>query len=107
MGLNSPKKVIFSRNAHDSIKEISEYLTLTASVEVARHVRNKIINRCRDLGAFSNYAADPYLQDLGIGFSAIYQWNYCIIFQVKDSEVRILDVVHTSRHPALRQTRLR
>ena len=103
MGLSSAKRVVISRNALQSIKEISDYLTQHQSVEMARYVRSAIIKRCRELGVFSNYSVESYLEDLGMGHRSVTQWDYNIIFRVTDSEVRVLDIVHTSRHPDRRR----
>ena len=102
MGLKR-EKVIITRKAQESIKEIFEYVKIeSSSLETARKVKDGIINRCKELKSFSGYSEEPYLSKLG-DYKSVIIWNYVIIFSVRDKTVNVLNIIHTSMHPDKRK----
>ena len=90
MGLKNRRPVIISRSAQKSIKKIYDYIKERESTPVAHTVRHAIIKSCKELGSFSGYSVEHYLQDLGGDYRSVTIWDYNLIYRVSDSEVRIL-----------------
>ncbi len=96
------EKVIISRKAQYSIKEIHEYLKKEISLETAKKVKNAIINKCKNLKDFAGYSKEHFLDELEGEYWSVTQWNYIIIYSLTDKEVRVLNVIHASMHPEKR-----
>jgi len=96
-------KVIISNKARTSLKNIVEYLKKEVSKEVAEHVRKGILEKINQLKRFSGYSAERYLEDLPSKYQSVTIWNYNIMYTVTEKEVRILNIIHTSRHPDKRK----
>ncbi len=96
-------KVVISRKAQTSIKEIFEFVKKETSIEIAKKVKDAIIAKCKSLKNFAGYSKEMYLEELEGDYRSVTQWNYNIIYKVTDKEIRILNVIHTSRHPANRK----
>ena len=102
MGLNR-KKVIISRLAQESILEIHAYLKKKSTLETARYVKANIIAKCKSLSAFSGYSEERFLKKLDGNYKSVTIWSYVIVFSQTDKEIRILNVIHSSRHPDKRK----
>lgn len=98
MGLKRDN-VVISRKAQESIKEIFEFLKVDSSLSVALKVKRSILTKCRSLKDFSGFSKDQYLEELNGDYRSVTLWDYMIIFRVAEKEVRILNIIHTSRHP--------
>ena len=101
MGLKK-EKVIITRKAQQSIKEIFEDVKNDSSVEIARKVRDSIISKCKGLKDFSGYSEEMYLSELG-DYKSVTLWDYVIIFSLTEKTVKVLNVAHTSKHPDKRK----
>ncbi|MCB9185387.1 MAG: type II toxin-antitoxin system RelE/ParE family toxin [Flavobacteriales bacterium] len=99
MGLKNRRSVVISRSAQKSIREIYSYIKQRESKAVAHKVRQAIIEKCRSLGEFSGYSKERYLDKLEGDYRSVTIWDYNIIYRVSKDEVRVLIVIHTSRHP--------
>ena len=97
------ERVILSLKAKSSLRDIIIHLKNHASPEIARHVRKGIIEKCKSLINFSGYAKERYLDDLPEEYHSVCKWDYLIIYKVSDKEVRILNIIHTHRHPEKRK----
>jgi len=95
-----PPKVIISKKAQVSIKEIHEYLRKEVSLETAKKVKKAIIDKCKNLKNFAGYSKELYLDG---DYRSVSQWNYIIIYNITDKEIRILNVIHASMHPNQRK----
>jgi len=103
MGLRKDK-VVISNKARNSIKEIFEEIKeRKQSVSIAHYVRKGILDKCLELKNFSGYSQEEFLKDLSGNYKSVSKWNYLIIFTVSDNEVRVLNVVHTGKHPNARK----
>lgn len=102
MGLKK-EKVIITRKAQESIKEIFEYTKVeSSSLETARKVRDSIIAKCKSLKDFSGYSEETYLAELG-DYKSVTIWDYVVIFSLTEKTIRVLNVIHTSKHPDKRR----
>lgn len=95
--------VIITHKARASLRNYIEHLKKEVSAETAEHVKKGIISRCRSLKDFSGYSIERYLEDEPVEYRSITQWNYNIIYTVVKDQVRILNIIHTSRHPSKRK----
>jgi len=103
MGLRR-EKVVITRMALQSIKEIYEYIkNREKSTQIAHYVRQKIVDRCLELKNFSGYSKEPYLEEYPENYQSVSIWGYVIIFTVRGKEVRGLNVVHSKKHPESRK----
>ena len=96
-------KVIISNKARESLRSYVKYLKKEASPEMAEHVREGIIKKCRELKDFSGYSVERYLETDDKKYRSVTQWNYNIIYTVKNDTVRVLNIIHTSQHPNKRK----
>jgi plasmid stabilization system protein ParE len=97
------ERVILSLKAKASLRDIVNHLKKHSSPETAKHVRRGIIEKCKSLKAFSGYAKERYLDDLPEEYHSVCKWDYLIIYKIADKEIRILNIIHTYRHPKKRQ----
>ncbi len=95
--------IIISNKARSSLKEYYEYLRQEVSEETARHVKKGILAKCKSLKNFSGYSIEPYLEDEPIEYRSVSKWDYNIIFKVENEEVRVLNIIHTKKHPDKRK----
>lgn len=99
MGLTRDR-VIITKKAQASIYKIYKHVRRVSSEEIAKKVRDALISRCRGLKDFSGYSKERYLDG---DYRSVTQWDYLIIYTVFASEIRILQVLHTSQHPDKRK----
>ncbi|MEN8157557.1 MAG: type II toxin-antitoxin system RelE/ParE family toxin [Bacteroidota bacterium] len=95
--------VIISHKARASLRKHIEHLKKKASTETAETVRKGIIARCKELKDFSGYSVERYLEGTEKKYRSVTQWNYNIIYTVEKEQVRVLNIIHTSRHPSKRK----
>ncbi len=96
-------RVIISNKARASLRGYIEYLKREVSVEIAEHVRYGLLTKCEQLKDFSGYSKERYLAEEPIEYRSVTQWDYNIIYSVTKDEIRILNIIHTSRHPNKRK----
>lgn len=96
-------RVIISNKARASLRGYIEYLKREVSEETAEYVRQGLITKCGQLKDFSGYSKERYLADEPIEYRSVTQWDYNIIYTVTKDEVRVLNIIHTSRHPDKRK----
>lgn len=96
-------KVIIAHKARTSLKEYIQYLKREVSEETAEHVRKGILDKCKSLSDFSGYSKERYLDGEPGEYRSATKWDYNIIYSVTKDEVRVLNIIHTSRHPSKRK----
>ena len=101
--MKKKQKLVISLKARASLKSYIEYLRKEVSEETAEHVKKGILLKCRRLINFSGYSKERYLEQEEIEYRSVTQWDYNIIYTVKKEEVRILNIIHTSKHPEKRK----
>lgn len=105
MGLKKGR-VVITQKARLSIREIYDYVKSRSSKDMAKHVKDSIIEKCESLQSFSAYSKAPYLAEYPEGFLSVNIWEYLIIYIVKKDEVRVLNVIHGKIDPAKRRNRV-
>lgn len=103
MGLKRYSRVVMSGQAQEAIREIAAYVARRHSQTMAKWVRSSLLEKCKSLKDFAGYSKEVYLSDTGKEYRSITQWDYNIIYRIDDDTIRILNVVHTSRHPDKRK----
>ena len=102
MGLKR-EKVIITRKAQESIKEIFEYIKDESSLKTAKSVKDNIIAKCKSLKGFSGYSEEKYLAELEGEYKSVAIWDYVVIFSLVDKNINVLNVIHASKHPDKRR----
>lgn len=96
-------KVIIAHKARESLRGYIQYLKKEVSEETAEHVRKGILDKCKSLKSFSGYSKERYLENEPREYRSVTKWDYNIIYTVSEDEVRVLNIIHTSRHPSKRK----
>ncbi|MCF8358867.1 MAG: type II toxin-antitoxin system RelE/ParE family toxin [Prolixibacteraceae bacterium] len=96
-------RVIIAHKARASLRGYVQYLKREVSEETAEHVRIGILDKCKSLKDFSGYSKERYLEDEPGVYRSATKWDYNIIYTVVKNEVRVLNIIHTSRHPSKRK----
>jgi plasmid stabilization system protein ParE len=103
MGLKN-QKVVISRLARESLKEIYDFIKdREKSVSKAHYVREAILNKCLSLKDFSGHSKEHYLEEYPEDYRSVSIWEYVIIYNVKNKQVRVLNIVHGKEHPGSRK----
>lgn len=95
--------VVISNKARESLKSYVKYLKEEVSAETAEHVRKGIIKKCMQLKDFSGFSEERYLETEDKKYRSVTQWDYNIIYTIKNHTVRVLNIIHTSQHPDKRK----
>jgi plasmid stabilization system protein ParE len=93
------RRVIISFKARNSLREFHSFLMQKVSKEIADYVIKGILQRCRQLGNFSGFSKEYYLEELPGEYRSVTQWSYKIIYKLEMEEIRVLNIIHTSRDP--------
>lgn len=96
------RKVVLSSKFKDSFKDYILYVKNNASSEMAEHVKSGILETCKNLAEFSGYSKELYILNKSTEYRSVTKWNYLIIYTIKDDEIWILNIIHTSRNPSRR-----
>ena len=96
-------RVIITHKARTSLRSYIKYLKENILEETAEHVREGIIDTCKSLKNFSGYSKERYLEDEPKEYRSVTKWDYNIIYTVENDEVRVLNIIHTSKHPKKRK----
>ncbi len=99
MGL-AKKKVVITKVAQESVREIFDYLKNVHSLGVAKTVKRGLLNACKDLADFSGFSSEPLL---GKEYRSVSKWEYLIIYRVSNEAVYILLIIHGRQHPNKRR----
>lgn len=93
------KKVVWSKEAQTSLKNHHDFIK-KESVKAARMVKSEIINSSKLLPEFpEKYQVDEYYPSNSGNIRRYYKWSYRIIYEVNESTIDILNVLHTSQEP--------
>jgi plasmid stabilization system protein ParE len=93
------ERIIISFKARKSLRDFHNYLANEVSKETADYVVKGILHRCRQLKDFSGFSKEPYLEEFPGNYRSVTQWNFKIIYSVEKDEIRVLNIIHTSRDP--------
>lgn len=93
------ERIIISFKARKSLRDFHNYLVREVSKETAEYIVKGILHRCRQLKDFSGFSKEPNLEELPGDYRSVTQWNFKIIYSVEKDEIRVLNIIHTSRDP--------
>ncbi len=95
----SDKKLVWDKEAISELKEVYKYLK-NKSLPSAKRVRDSIIETASELPKHSEiYRLDRFKKGNNNDYRAFEKYNYRVTYRIKETEVRILRVRHTSREP--------
>ena len=93
------RKLVWDKQAKLELKEVFEYLK-QRSLPSARKVRKSILVTARELPKHPEiYGLDRFKKDDNSEHRAFEKYSYRITYRVREKEIRILRVRHTSREP--------
>jgi plasmid stabilization system protein ParE len=91
-------RVIWDTKAKESLKAITVFIK-EESPTAAKKVRTELLQLTGSLKKMpERFSPEPYLEQKGNDYRSISKWSYKIIYRVSEDEVRILEIVHTSRN---------
>ena len=94
-------EVIVSRRARAALIAIYRYLLLNVSEETADRVKNALMNLAESLREHpARYPKEAWIKLEGSDIRSTAVYNYKIIYEIKGTQVRILNFFHTKRNPA-------
>lgn len=86
----------------DSLLEIEAYLSQYIGSKKARKFPNDVIGFISDIIVPNPYAFVQYESRFHENFNirrAVFKKNYCVVYEVTDAKIDILNIYHTSRDP--------
>jgi|SRR5688500_1942644 len=90
--------VIWDTRAKESLKAVILYVK-EESPTAAKKVRSEILKLTASLKKMpERFSTEPYLEHKGNEYRSVVKWSYKILYRVNENEVRILEIVHTSRN---------
>lgn len=95
-------KVIISRDARTSLREIYDYLKTEVSETTAKKVRNGILDTIDELATIPHrHGIVQDISDDQVIFRNVSKWSYRIIFNIHEKQlsVRVVEIIHSKRDP--------
>ncbi|MCF6347012.1 MAG: type II toxin-antitoxin system RelE/ParE family toxin [Flavobacteriaceae bacterium] len=93
------KKLVWDKEALLELKEAYNYLK-EKSLPSAKKVRKSIIEIARELPNHPEiYSLDRFKKENTNDYRAFEKYSYRVTYRIKEKEIRILRVRHTSREP--------
>ena len=90
------RTVVWTEKASHSLDFFCEYIRKD-SPSAAKRVKREIVLTAKELAIFpERYQIDEILSDHANNIRRFFRWNYRVVYQVREREVIILDVFHTS-----------
>ncbi len=94
-------RVIWDSKAKEALKAITLFIK-EESPTAAKKVRRELLKLTASLKHMpERFSTEPYLEHKGNDYRSISKWSYKIIYRVNENEVRILEIVHTSRNTTI------
>ncbi|SNS85521.1 Plasmid stabilization system protein ParE [Ekhidna lutea] len=92
-------RVLWSENAISSLQSIKDFIAQDSS-QAALKVVHSIFESVESLAIHPNrFQLDEFFENNPGTIRRFFKWNYRIIYEVRDSRVEIIDIIHTSREP--------
>ncbi len=89
------RKLVFSRRANDDLAGIASYIASDKPIAARNFVR-KLRDRCKELG-IRPWVGEECTEFRSRSYRKSVFRNYLIIYEVDNTAVRIVRVVHTAR----------
>jgi plasmid stabilization system protein ParE len=94
-------RVVWDNKAKESLKAIILYIK-EESPPAAKKVRTELFKLTASLKKMpERFSTEPYLELRGNEYRSVSKWSYKIIYSVRNKEVRILEIIHTSRNTSV------
>lgn len=91
-------RIIWDAKAKGSLKGIILFIK-EESPTAAIKVKSELLKLTASLKQMpERFSTEPYLEDKGNEYRSIAKWSYKIVYRVGENEVRILEIIHTSRN---------
>ena len=92
--------VRWDKLAKENLDAIFDYIS-NDSVDAAKMVKKEIVKLTRSLNDYpEKFAMEKYLANEKENYRSVSIWSYKIIYEVTDDCIIIVDIFHTSQHPA-------
>ena len=93
------KRVKWTKKAKSNLDYYCDEIAKEAPLN-AKKVKKKILATAREVSNFPNmYQIEDYYENNQGDIRRFFCWSYRIIYQVREKEIVVLRVVHTSLHP--------
>lgn len=93
------RKVIWSQKARSSLKEHYGKIAID-SKSAAKRVKEEIFKAAKEIPPYAEkYQLDEYYPNNPGNIRRLFRWSYRIVYQVNESTIDILNVIHTSQEP--------
>jgi plasmid stabilization system protein ParE len=91
-------QVVWDNRAKESLRAILHYIQ-EESPSAGRKVRVGILKLTASLKKMpERFSVEFYLQHKGKDYRSVIKWSYKIIYSVSEDQVRIVEIIHTSRN---------
>lgn len=92
--------IFWDNEAKRSLRIIYNYIKERESIDLAKKVRDEIVNQVKTLNHFpEKFEKEHHLEEVPGNFRYKVIWSYKIIYEVTKEAIYILDIFHTSRDP--------
>lgn len=93
------RKVIWSKKARNSLKEHYDNIAID-SKSAAKRVKAEIFRAAKEIPPYAEkYQIDEYYPNNPGNIRRFFRWSYRIVYQVNETTIDILNVIHTSQEP--------
>ena len=93
------REVVWTRKAQLALDGHYAYL-YDASPQRAWKIRQEIVQTAKSLSQQAEiYQVDEYYSDDQGDIRRFFRWNYRVVYQIRESQVVILNIYHTSQKP--------
>ena len=93
------KQLVWDKEALSELKEAYDYLK-KKSLTAAKKVKKSIIETAKELPNHPEvYSLDRFKKGNKDNYRAFEKYSYRVTYRIKEKEIRILRVHHTSREP--------
>ena len=90
----------WDRLAKNNLDDIYSFIA-EDSVTAARKVKKELVKLTHSLNDFpEKFSIEEYLSGEPENYRSVSKWSYKIIYEVTEEYIIIVDVFHTSQHPA-------
>lgn len=91
-------RVIWDNKAKESLKAITLFIK-EESPTAAKKVKTELLKLTASLEQMpERFSIERYLEHKENEYRSITKWSYKIIYRINGKEVRILEIIHTSRN---------
>lgn len=92
-------RVIVTATAKNSLKDIVDYIKPDSPL-AANKVKRTLIALMESLDEMpERFSKEEYLREKSGDYRSVTKWRYKIIYRIDESDVIVLNILHTSHHP--------